>query len=312
MEKKGADKLMSLGMKEEYKHNYPKALEYFNEAIKVDSHNSSYFSRRASLRQEMQDYVGAIRDYTESIRLTQKPLRNMHTYFQRGYVYHLGGNDKRAKEEFLLAVEMHPEEFDVYETQIKYLCMMGEYKEAISVCNKLMKKRPDAEWYLQRGQIYLILKDFKQAIRDFSKIIKLKPDDIYGYKYRGDAYLAKGDYLKAIQDFTTAIRLDMNYPGIYCSRGEARYHIQDFTGAIEDYTEGIKQESDGYAYSNRGRAYCAINQKKLANEDFIEAARLFILDQDVENCQKVINLAVAHRTEADIRHRKYINATYER
>lgn len=308
MEQKSASDYMSLGKKEIYKHNYSKALEYYNQGIKINSHNPNYFLSRALLRQEMQDYFGAIRDYTESIRLADKSLHTMHTFFRRGYVYHLGGNDKRAKEEFLLAIEMYPEEFDAYELQREYLCKMGEYKEAISVCNKLMKKYPDYEWYSERAKVYLILKDFKQAIRDFSKAIKLEPNNQYNYQDRGNAYLAKGDYLKAIEDFTKAITLEkMNCGTIYCQRGDARYHIQDFTGAIEDYTEAIKQEPDNaYAYSGRGRAYCAANQRKLATEDLIEAAHRFILDKDVENCQKAINLAAVCRTEADIKHQEYI------
>jgi tetratricopeptide (TPR) repeat protein len=314
MEKKDAGKLMSLGMEEEYKHNYKKALEYFNEAIKIDSHNSDYFLSRALLRQEMQDYLGAIRDYTESIRLAGKSLHTMYTYFRRGYVYHLGGNDKRAKKEFLLAIEMYSEELDAYKVQIEFLCMMGEYKEAISVCNKLMKKYPASQWYSERGNVYLIMRDFKQAIRDFSKAIKLEPNKQVDYQNRGAAYLAKGDYLEAIEDFTKAIKLAINKNDSknYRQRGDARYHIQDFTGAIKDYTEAIKQEhNDGHAYSNRGRAYYAVNQTKLATNDFIKAAGLFILDKDVENAQKVINLAVMYRTEADIRHREYIKENWE-
>lgn len=307
MQKKGAEELMSLGKDEEYKHNYQKALKYYDEGIKIDSHNSDYFLSRALLLQEMQDYSSAVRDYTESIRLADKSLHTMYTYFRRGYAYHLGGNDKRAKEEFLLAIEMYPEEFDAYELQIEFLCMMGEYKEAISVCNKLMKKYPDYHWYSERAKVYLILKDFKQAIRDFSKAIKLEPNNTCYYQNRGGAYLARGNYLEAIEDFTTAIKFERSYSKNYRQRGDARYHIQDFTGAIEDYTQAIKREpDDAHAYSNRGRAYCAANQRKLANEDFIKASGLFIVDEDVENCQKVINLAVIHRTEADIRHREYI------
>jgi tetratricopeptide (TPR) repeat protein len=314
--KKGAEEFMSLGIREKYKHNYQKALEYYNQGIKIDSHNSNYFFRRAWLRQEMQDYSGAIRDFTESIRLAQESLHKMYTYFRRGYVYHLAGNDKRAKEEFLLAIEIYPEDYIAYDLQIEYLTKMGEYKAAISVCNKLIKKYSGAECYWQRGNIYFILKDFKQAIRDFSKVIQLDPNNesgYDGYKYRANAYLAKGNYLEAIQDFTKSIaRKKNNCSEIYCQRGDARYHIQDFTGAIEDYTESIKREpNNGHAYSNRGRAYCAANQKKLATEDFIEAAHLFILDKDVENCEKVIKLAVIYRTEADIRHREYIKEMKE-
>lgn len=307
MDQKSASDYMSLGEDEICKHNYPKALEYYNQGIKIDSHNADYFLSRASLRQEMQDYVGAIRDYTESIRLEKESDYKMNTYFRRGYVYHLGGNDKRAKEEFLLAIEMYPKQFEAYELQIEYLSKMGEYKDAISVCNKLMKKYPNVKWYLQRGKIYLKLKDFKQAIRDFSKAIKLYPSNKDGYEYRGNAYLAKGDYLKAIEDLTKVISLKTVHSEIYCQRGDARYHIQDFTGAIEDYTEAIKRKPrNAYVYSSRGRAYCAANQKKLAKEDFIKAAGLFIHDKDVENCQKVINLAAAHHTEADVRHQEYV------
>lgn len=311
IDKKAAEEFFSLAKKEEYNQNYQKAFEYYTKAIKIDHRNYYYYSHRASLCQQMQDYVGAVQDYTQTIRLNDD-IDLMHNYFERGYIYYLAGNVKRAKKEFLSATQIYPIDSDVYDLQIKYLSMIGEYREAISICNKFIKLYPNqAEGYSKRANIYLTLKDFKQAIRDFSKAINIKPSNEYCYRDRGIARVAKGDYLEAITDFTKAIELKIYDSNIYCHRGDARYQIKDFTGAIQDYTKAIKQDSrNAHAYKNRGNAYCAANQKKLAIKDFIEAVCFFIRDYDFENYQKAFNLVIIHLTEADIRHHEYIKSNF--
>lgn len=308
IDKKAAEKFFRLAQDAEEEHDYPKAFEYYTKAIETDSSNSLYYSHRASLREQMQDYLGAIRDYTEVIRLDDED-EAMHVYFQRGYVYSLGGNDKRAKKEFLSIAQIYPNNSEeIYGLQIDYLCRIGEYKEAISICNKLIKLNP-AEGYSQRADVYLILKDFKQVLRDFSKAINIEPNNIYHYRDRIPALIAKGDYLEAIQDLTKVIKFGgIGHSKFYRLRGDARYQIKDFAGAIEDYTEAIKQNSkNAHAYKNRGNAYCVANQRKLAIKDFIEAVCLFTRDYDLENSQKALNLVMMHVTEADIKHQEHIN-----
>lgn len=79
--------------------------------------------------------------------------------------------------------------------------------------------------YSVRGVIYDKLEDYNAAIRDFSTVIRFKPDASEGYLVRGIALAKSGDYNAAIIDFTTTIRLDSNDAKGYKQRGIAKEDI---------------------------------------------------------------------------------------
>ena len=64
--------------------------------------------------------------------------------------------------------------------------------------------------YYYRGLAYYELKDFDNAIKDFTKSIELDPDDLKVYQNRGDAYCNLGNYDEAIKDFAVVSELEKN------------------------------------------------------------------------------------------------------
>ena len=62
--------------------------------------------------------------------------------------------------------------------------------------------------YYYRGLAYYNLKQYKEAIDDFSVAIEGCPSDIRAYEKRGDAYCRIGDYDNAIKDFFMISRLE--------------------------------------------------------------------------------------------------------
>jgi hypothetical protein len=62
--------------------------------------------------------------------------------------------------------------------------------------------------YFNRGNTYLALENYEQAIVDFSKAIELNSDHFGAYYNRGLTYAAEGLYTQAIADFSRAIARD--------------------------------------------------------------------------------------------------------
>jgi tetratricopeptide (TPR) repeat protein len=118
-------------------------------------------------------------------------------------------------------------------------------------------KSPDsAEVYLVRGEHLSDLRQYDQAIAEFTAAIELKPDYAEAYNDRGFAYYLKEDLERAIADFSRAIELRPNYPKAYNSRGVA--YMQGGYGAaksVPDFDRAIELKPDfRYAYINRANA----------------------------------------------------------
>src|SRR5215467_12809874 len=77
--------------------------------------------------------------------------------------------------------------------------------------------------------------DSPGAVADYTKAIKLNPNNAEAYYNRGVARLIQGDKTGAIIDCTEAIKLDPTYAKAYHRRGDARAAQSDKTGAIKDY-----------------------------------------------------------------------------
>ena len=61
------------------------------------------------------------------------------------------------------------------------------------------------------------LRDNDNAIKDLSRVIKLKPDFAAAFIKRGVAYYENGNYLQAMEDYSRALQLhteDINLPGL--------------------------------------------------------------------------------------------------
>jgi tetratricopeptide (TPR) repeat protein len=69
--------------------------------------------------------------------------------------------------------------------------------------NKAAEAAPQsAKVFFERGNFYLKINDYANAIADFSTAIKLDPNDLYSFNNRGLACAKSGNYERAIADFT--------------------------------------------------------------------------------------------------------------
>lgn len=119
------------------------------------------------------------------------------------------------------------------------------------------------------GIQYSVKFDFKNAIINLNKAIKIDPKFADAYNRRGVAYSGMKEHDLAIADFTKALELDTKFEMALLNRGVEYMLKEDYKSAIKDFTQGIEMNSNNFLfYSVRSKAYEEMGRKDLAAEDY--------------------------------------------
>ena len=240
--------------------DYSGAIRDYTKAIKIDPKYARAYFKRGMAKYELEDYSGAIRDYTKAIKISPKDASLPDFYNNRG-------NSKKALEDYSGAI--------------------ADYTKAIKIDPKYVFL---SAFYYNRGNSKKALKDYSGAIADFTKAIELDPKYAWSYNSRGISKRALEDFSGAIADFTKAIEFNPMDSDLYRNRGLVKDDLEDYLGAIADFTKAIelnnydgtykgrgKSIGLGRTISNRGNAYEKIGDMKSACSDWKEA---FVLNDE--------------------------------
>jgi tetratricopeptide (TPR) repeat protein len=152
----------------------------------------------------------------------------------------------------------------------------GDYKGAILDYDKSIKLDPNyAKAIYNRGLSKYELEDYLEAIKDFDKAIELGYKNPNLYTTRGLCNYKIKDYYEFLWDYDKAIELDPNVAKYYVNRGVAKEMTFNTYGAITDYSEAISINPDyALAYFKRGKAKEKTANFEGACADFNRAAYL--------------------------------------
>lgn len=115
---------------------------------------------------------------------------------------------------------------------------LGMYYEGIFDCSKVIEVTwwvPD-EAYTIRASGKLCMKDYRGAIDDANRGIKLDSTNVTCYFIRGTACSALGNYKQAMSDLSKAIRMSPTDASAYYNRGLAKNKSGDVNGACYDFS----------------------------------------------------------------------------
>lgn len=135
---------------------------------------------------------------------------------------------------------------------------------------------PDsATAYYEKGTEKFYSKDYKGAIKDYSRAIEINPNYIAAYTNRGISKAESGDYKGAIMDYNKVISLDPDDAFVYCYRGVVRAKLGDMEGAVADFDKSIAIDSEQtIAYNNRGTIKYATGDYEGALSDYSKAIEI--------------------------------------
>lgn len=121
-----------------------------------------------------------------------------------------------------------------------------DFKGAIKEFDKAIKiDNSNKKAYFYRGNCELSLGDFKSALKDLNKAIELDPNYVAAYYDKAVVFASQQKYKEALPLLDKVIELDKTFPDALTLRGQLRYSTGNKSGACDDFlvakTTGDKQ-----------------------------------------------------------------------
>jgi serine/threonine protein kinase/regulator of sirC expression with transglutaminase-like and TPR domain len=153
---------------------------------------------------------------------------------------------------------------------------MRNYEQAIYDYSKAIElDRHYAEAYNNRSAAHLMMDNYAKAMLDCNWTLELAPHFVSAYINLGIAHTGLRQYQQALKDYARALEIDPNNLYAFYNRGNTRIWMRDFEGAIEDFNTTIRLDPEFVAaYVNRGVAYTELREYEPALTNYSEAIEL--------------------------------------
>ncbi len=156
----------------------------------------------------------------------------------------------------------------------------GNYKKAIeyftySIPDDPIKSIDSSRIFFYRGNTWNDMKEYNNAINDYTKAISINPKYDEAYNSRGLTYQKKGEYDKAIEEYTATLKINQNFTCAYINRGCVYRTKNDYDKAITDYNSAVKIDSKNpLSYLGRGDVYQETGEYDKAIKDYTKTIQL--------------------------------------
>ncbi len=120
-----------------------------------------------------------------------------------------------------------------------------EHEQFVVLATNLLSREGIAELeraslYASRGQTYLQMGKFEDALADLSRAIELDDKYAWAIASRGQTYRQMGKFEDALADLSRAIELDDKYAWAIASRGVTYLQMGKFEDALADLSRAIE------------------------------------------------------------------------
>jgi serine/threonine protein kinase len=148
----------------------------------------------------------------------------------------------------------------------------------------------DSRLHNKRGLAHVNMRNFEQAIYDYSKAIELDRRYAEAYNNRSAAHLMMENYAQAVLDCNWTLELAPHFVAAYINLGIAHTGLRQYDNALIDYERALQVDPENvYAFYNRANTFIWMGEFKKAIEDFNRTINI-----DPEFVAAYVNRGVAH------------------
>jgi tetratricopeptide (TPR) repeat protein len=170
-------------------------------------------------------------------------------------------------------IEFEGDSKEDYVNNAQLLIKKEKYEGAVKSFTKALNlDANDADILAQRGIILAKnLRQYDNAIADFSKVIELTPTSIKGYNGKGFTYWMMGKYEQSIEHYRKLTEIEPQKPFAYSMICDMYNSLEKYEMAANTYSQLIKISPNGEYYNGRGWALSNAGKFKDAIPDFDKA-----------------------------------------
>jgi adenylate cyclase len=191
-----------------------KAVEYFNQALKLDPNYARAYCGLADTLGDWKlapkDYVPKLRAYAETALKLDPQLAEAHLS-QAGILFWADWDFPAAGKEFQRALKLNPNLALAHDTYAWYLAVLGRFPEALAEQKQAVELEPlSASMTLDLGWIYYVSGDLNKTIELAKQAVELDPSFHEGYQLQGWALVMQGKPHEAVPQMEKALGMSDN------------------------------------------------------------------------------------------------------
>lgn len=185
------------------------------------------------------------------------------------------GNWSAALADAAKARDLAPNEPLGWSVEGFVLARKGQLDKAFTLFDQALKRGPDLETFIWRGNIYQSRKQLDQAFADYDAAVRLRPDHFAGRAARAVLYLDRKEYQRAIDDLDVAIVGNPNAAYLFHNRGVAYFRAARNAEAKADFGRAVLLEPrDADSFSARAMVWNDEGDLQNARVDAAKAVKL--------------------------------------
>ena len=252
------------------------ALNFINQAIKMNPKNGIAFGARAAIYLEQKKIENAYKDFQKAkkydpsnslihfnigqlhanhtknldsaiyyfekaIKLSPQAQNNDMIYTNLGVIKHRSGRLAEAMQDLETAEKLNSENDLLLYNYAMLLSDEEEYSKALVKLNKAIEiNSTDPEYYNLKGNILMDKLKFNESERAFKKAIEINPN--YGTPYYNLGYLKskQNNIQEGIKYYDKAIQLDFDLPATLVNRALLKIKLNKTKEACSDLNRALK------------------------------------------------------------------------
>lgn len=274
---KTAEQFLEAGNTAIARQDYLAAIDQYTRAIDLYPTVPEFYFNRAVAYRSTRRFDLAIKDFEKIIALDPKLPAQLwiSLYTALGTVYQENGEYAKALQIQDKVLSLDASNADVYNNRGNTYVLLRQYAKALADFNKSLDLKQTALAYYSRARVYVEMRDDTRAIADYTRSVELDPSFAMAYNNRGLEYQKIGRLDLAVQDFSKAITLAPLDGVYYSNRANIYVKQKRFALTVKDYTKAIEfLPRWAEAHRRRANSYRKLGMTKLANADLQKAKEL--------------------------------------
>jgi import receptor subunit TOM70 len=268
---------------------YQKAIEYCNEAIKLDAKYIKAYHRRALAYEALENYEAALNEYTAVCAL--EGFRNQASMaapdrllkiisakrtkiIMQDKVYSMPSETfisaymdsfrSSPSDATIVASSASASESDLLLKGTFALATARKWQESYDATEAAIKSDSFSSEALKaialnyRGTLRFLMGRVDDAVADLEGSLVLNSASVNTMIKRATLFMERGEIEKTIEQFAKGEKANPTNPDLFYHRGQVRFLTGDFQGAVEDYSVSLKnekpEESSVYVHIQMGVA----------------------------------------------------------